>query len=82
MSEAKTPVAESYDAWMLDAPRRKNASIVNTYKEATEWFADVYADQPIDSIDEDDIEEHIDWLVSLGLAKLSVATRYQAFKAF
>lgn len=82
MSKSNTTVADAYNAWMLDAPRRKNSSTVNTYKSATERFADVHADKPIGSVDEDDIEDHLDWLVSLDLAKSSVATRYQAFKAF
>lgn len=82
MSESDTMVADAYDSWMLDAPRRNNASTINTYKAATERFADVYADESIGDITEEEIEEHLDWLVSLDLAKSSISTRYQAFKAF
>lgn len=82
MSGPDTTVGDAYEAWMIDAPRRKNASTINTYKQATERFVDVHTDKAISEVTEEDIEEHLDWLVSLDLAKSSIATRYQAFKAF
>lgn len=78
----ETTVSDAYGAWILDAERKQNASTVNTYRLATSRFADCYADKAIANVAEEDIEEHLDWLVASDLSKSSIATRYQAFKAF
>lgn len=75
-------VGEAYDEWLSKAARKKNASTLENYRGATARFADEYADKQIADVNEDDIEEHLHWLLDENLEKSTQITRYQGFKAF
>ncbi|WP_435317655.1 tyrosine-type recombinase/integrase [Haloarchaeobius sp. TZWSO28] len=76
-------VGEAYDRWLSASASRKNASTLENYRSSTGRFADKNADRCIESIDEDDVDEHLDWILNQGeWSKSTQVLRYQGFKAF
>lgn len=75
-------VGDAYDRWLTASASRKNASTLQNYRLSTARFAEKHADRSIDSIDEDDVDEHLDWILTQDWSKSTQVLRYQGFKAF
>jgi integrase/recombinase XerD len=67
---------------LVIAARKKNASTLENYRSSTARFADEYEDKLITEVDENDVEDHLHWILDTSWSKSTQATRYQGFKAF